>query len=70
MYILCIVSAVIPSNHLSIHLVHVGILAYMYLIDRISKRPHIYPTIRLVHRPEYPSDSDSVTEQLTTRQDK
>ena len=64
MYILCVVSAVTPS----IHLVHVGILAYMYLIDRISKRPHIYPTIRLVHHPEYPSDS--VTEQLTTRQDK
>ena len=31
-------------------------------------RPHIYPTIHLVHRPEYPSGS--VTEQLTTRQDK
>ena len=40
----------------------------IYLIHCISTRPHIYPTLRLMHRPEY--SSDSVTGQLTTCQDK
>ena len=39
-YILCIVTAVTPSFHPSIHLVHVGILAYILYI--VSARALIY----------------------------